>query len=253
MGKIIGEAELMKLDKIPLVPKNSIVNFQADRFSVSAQEVSFLEDSLFVTAWNEVMDEITPKANDAAISKIFWRAHVANSLFVNSYRQGGCYVECGTHLGIISRMIFKLNREKIFKKVLFDTWRGVPESQYNKDEPLADWHNKNNYNEDTYAFIEGLQNEYKDLTLVQGTVPETLSEEFANLCPSFLHIDMNIEYPERKALEFFVPQMCVGSIVLLDDYGFVKHSKQRHSQDKYFRQFGKQPTQLPTGQAFVII
>ena len=39
MGKIIGEAELMKLDKIPLVPKNSIVNFQADRFSVSAQEV----------------------------------------------------------------------------------------------------------------------------------------------------------------------------------------------------------------------
>lgn len=116
--EIISEADLMKLDKIPLIQKNSIIQIQADRFSVSRQEVSFLEDSLFVNAWNEVMDEITSKVKDAQISKIFWRAHVANSLFVNLYRQGGCYVECGTHLGIISRMIFKLNQEKIFKKFL---------------------------------------------------------------------------------------------------------------------------------------
>ena len=88
---------------------------------------------------------------------------------------------------------------------------------------------------------------------MRGTVPETLSKKFSNISPSFLHIDMNIEYPERKALEFYVPQMGIGSVVLLDDYGFAKHSKQRHSQDKFFEKLGKQPTQIPTGQTFLII
>ena len=92
------------------------------------------------------MDEIASKANDAALSKIFWRAHIANSLFVNTFREDGCYVECGTHLGLISRMIFKLNKEKVFKKILFDTWEGVPNGQFSDDDQLAHWHNTNNYN-----------------------------------------------------------------------------------------------------------
>ena len=243
----------MKLPHIPTIDKNTNVKFEADRFSVWGQEISFLEDPVFVNAWNEVMREISPKANDAAISKIFWRAHVANSLFVNTYRKDGCYVECGTNLGIISRLVFKLNKNKSYKKFLFDTWKGMPKSQYDDDEPLADWHNSNNYTEDTYDFIKPLQNEYQDLTLVRGVVPDSLSEEFVNLSPSFLHIDMNIEHPERKALEFFVPQMRAGSVILLDDYGFARHSKQRHSQDEFFRNLGKQPTHIPTGQAFVIV
>lgn len=243
----------MELDKIPLVGKNKNIEFKGDRFSVWGQEASFLEDPLFVNAWNEVIEEVCPKANDSALAQLFWRAHVANSLFVNTYREDGCYVECGTHLGCISRLIFKLNKDKSYRKFLFDTWEGIPKTQFSEDEPLADWHNTNNYNEDTYSFISRLQNEYDDLTLVRGIVPDTLSEEFINLSPSFLHIDMNIEYPERKALEFFVPQMHVGSVILLDDYGFARHSKQRHSQDEFFRNLGKQPTHLPTGQACVIV
>mgnify|MGYP003332972991 CR=1 FL=1 len=243
----------MSMEKLPIIPKNTVVELQADRFAVGGQEISFLEDSDFVNAWNEVMDEIKPKVDDDNIKKSFWRAHVVNTLFVNSYRPGCCYVECGTNLGIMSRMVFKLNREKSFKKYLFDTWQGIPESQFSDDEPLGTWHNNHSYNEDLFDFIEPLNAEFQDITFVRGEIPETLSQTYANISPSFLHIDMNIEYPERKALEFFVPQMKPGSVVLLDDYGFARHSKQRHSQDNFFRRLGKQPTQMPTGQAFVLL
>ena len=130
----------MSMEKLPIIPKNTVVELQADRFAVGGQEISFLEDSDFVNAWNEVMDEIKPKVDDDNIKKSFWRAHVVNTLFVNSYRPGCCYVECGTNLGIMSRMVFKLNREKSFKKYLFDTWQGIPESQFSDDEPLGTWH-----------------------------------------------------------------------------------------------------------------
>ena len=243
---------MVELKKLPQVPVNKAVSVQADRFSVTSQEISFLEDSLFVNAWNEALREVSAKAKDSQLSNIFWRAHIANSLFLNCFN-GSAYVECGTHLGLISRVVFKLNRDKVFKKFLFDTWRGVPESQFSSDEPLAEWHNKHNYTEDTFEFVSSLQTAFSDLFLVRGAIPETLTSDYSDIAPCFLHLDMNIEYPERKALEFFVPQMNPGSVVLLDDYGFSRHSKQRHSQDQFFRRIGKQPTQLPTGQAFVLM
>lgn len=243
---------MIEFKKLPQIPLNKTINVQADRFSVTSQEITFLEDDLFVNAWNEALREVSAKAKDIQISKIFWRAHIASSLFANCFN-GGAYVECGTHLGLISRVVFKLHRDKVFKKFLFDTWTGVPESQFSSDEPLAEWHNRNNYTEDTFEFVRSLQTDFSDLILVRGAIPETLTSDYNDIAPSFLHIDMNIEYPERKALEFFVPQMKPGSVVLLDDYGFSRHSKQRHSQDYFFSQIGKQPTQLPTGQAFVLM
>jgi hypothetical protein len=64
----------------------------------------------------------------------------------------------------------------------------------------------------------------KLVTLVRGDIPSSLCG-YENLSPRFLNIDLNIEFPERRALEFFVPKMASGSIVLLDDYGHRGHSK----------------------------
>ena len=243
----------MKFPKLEVAPHGSIVKYEADRFAIFGQEISHLEDHKFIEIWNEVLTEIEPFAKDLSLSKIFWRAHIANSLFTNTFVNNGTYIECGTHLAVISRMIFKSNKNKKFSKYLFDTWNGIPLNQIKDNEPLGKWHNKNNYTEDTFSIVSKLLQNYDDLELVKGEIPNTLSERFKNVSPFFLHIDMNIEFPERKALEFFVPQMKKGSIVLLDDYGFQNHTKQRVMQDNFFKKINKIPTQLPTGQAFVIL
>ena len=243
----------LKLQRLPMIQQGQTVKLQADRFAVNGQELSFMEDLNFVSAWNEVLLETEPYARDVNLSSIFWRAHVAFSLFVNSARAKAAYVECGTHLGIISRFIFKMTKHESYPKYCFDTWNGVPSTQFSDDEPLAKWHNENNYKEDTFDVIKTLTEDYCDVHLVRGIVPDTFDKTHEKINPTFLHIDMNIEYPERKALEFFVPQMEKGSVVLLDDYGFQKHNKQRLMADKFFQTLGKIPTQLPTGQAFVIL
>ena len=241
----------MHFNKIPLVGCGQPLNVKSDRFEVKKQECSFLENDDFVKAWNEVMEDLSSLAKDKNIQKIFWRAHVADSLFKNCYFPGCRYVECGTHLGVISRMIFKLNREKNFQKLLFDTWDGIPENQIAVDEPIGRWHNQNNYTRSVFKEIFQHFQVYNDIELVKGVVPESFLERHRDPAPRFLHIDMNIEYPERKSLEFFVPNMSTGSVILLDDYGFAHHTKQRKMVDVFFSDFLKTPVQIPTGQAFV--
>jgi hypothetical protein len=243
----------MHLNKLPLIKRGQSVNVSLDRFEVKKQEISFLENEEFVKVWNEVMEELRPLANDKNIQKIFWRAHVADSLFKNSFFPGARYIECGTHLGVISRVIFKLNKEKSFEKILFDTWNGIPEEQIGSDEPLGRWHNENNYTNSVFQDISHYFRKFRDIEIIKGVVPDTLAENHRNPPPRFLHIDMNVEYPERKALEFFVPTMTSGSVVLLDDYGFAHHTRQRLMADNFFRGLSKTPVQVPTGQAFVII
>jgi hypothetical protein len=78
----------MQLDKLPLIKSGYSVNVRSDRFEVRKQEISFLESKEFIKVWNEVMDELDPLANDKNIQKIFWRAHIADFLFENSFSPG---------------------------------------------------------------------------------------------------------------------------------------------------------------------
>jgi hypothetical protein len=249
----IEEVFTMVLKKLPLIKVGQILSVRSDRFEIKKQEVSFLESEQFTKAWNEVMEELGLLANDKNLEKIFWRTHIANALFTNSYFPGSRYVECGTHLGVISRVIFKLNQKKSFGKFLFDTWDGIPEAQIGFDEPLGRWHNRNNYTRDVFQEISNHFHRYSDIELIKGIVPDTFLERHRDPPPRFLHIDLNVEYPERRALEFFVPTMTPGSVVLLDDYGFARHTKQRLMADKFFMGYSKIPVQIPTGQAFVIM
>lgn len=240
------------------VPCGSSLSVQTDRMSVSGQEISFLEDSEFCEWFTSTLSVIKPKLRDANVSKIFWRAHVAISLFSQATvgRAAPVYVECGTHLGVISQMILRFQsakRTSELKTYLFDTWNGIPESQIGTNEPLAAWHNQNNYCEDTYEFVEQIFASFPNVFLIRGIIPQTLSEFDDTQCElSMLHLDMNIVSPEKAALDFFWPRIAVGGVVLLDDYGFAKHTEQRNFYDSFFGDLGLIVCQLPTGQAFVL-
>src|SRR5262249_37785130 len=87
--------------------------------------------------------------------------------------------------------------------------------------------------------------------LVQGKVPDTLSSVAIDKV-AYLSIDMNIAYPERKAIEHFWPKLSSGACVVLDDYGWRGYEAQRDTMDDFGRAVGVEILMLPTGQGLVI-
>ena len=50
---------------------------------------------------------------------------------------------------------------------------------------------------------------------------------------AYLSIDMNSTIPEIAAAEYFWPKMVNGGVMILDDYGFSKHTNQKIAFDNF--------------------
>src|SRR6185312_4428320 len=68
--------------------------------------------------------------------------------------------------------------------------------------------------------------------LVRGKIPDTLTAVPIERV-AYLSIDMNIEKPERAAIEFFWPKIQRGGVIVLDDYAFGGYEAQHESMDEF--------------------
>jgi predicted O-methyltransferase YrrM len=82
-------------------------------------------------------------------------------------------------------------------------------------------------------------------------VPESLSTVEVDRV-AYLSIDMNIAYPERKAIEHFWPKLAPGALVVLDDYGWMNYEEQKQTMDDFARGVGVEILTLPTGQGLLV-
>jgi len=104
---------------------------------------------------------------------------------------------------------------------------------------------------DCYELTSANFKDFPRVKLVRGMVPDTLST--VNIeAVSYLSIDMNIAYPERKAIEHFWPLLSPGGLVVLDDYGWKDYEEQRQTMDEFAEQAGVAILALPTGQGLII-
>lgn len=55
---------------------------------------------------------------------------------------------------------------------------------------------------------------------------------FKGTSVGYLHIDMNVAYPESAALAFFSPYLAKGAPVIVDDYGFPLHRIQKEVREQ---------------------
>ncbi len=93
--------------------------------------------------------------------------------------------------------------------------------------------------------------EFKDHVIYhQGYVPETFSSlpESPNSIV-YLHIDLNSAKPTVATLDFFLPKLVKGGIILFDDYGWSGYIDTKRAIDKYFHEKGSILMKLPTAQA----
>jgi hypothetical protein len=217
---------------------------------------TFLEDGLAtIHNCDFLKDPQFAEAYDAALAqqpdvRIRWRAHVTQWAGFHASRLDGDFIECGVNRGFLSASVMKfvgfesLTDRRFF---LFDTYCGLVEEQVTDRDTAA----YRNVYEDCHRFVVESFRKYRNVVVVKGVVPESLSTVPIDKV-AYLSIDMNCAFPEIAALEHFWPKLVSGGVVVLDDYGFSGHEEQKEGADRFAAARNVRILSLPTGQGLLI-
>ncbi len=87
--------------------------------------------------------------------------------------------------------------------------------------------------------------------LTKGVVPDIL-RTIAPETIAYLHIDMSSAAPEIGALTLLFDRVSPAGEIILDDYGWILHRKQKEADDRFMSARGYDILELPTGQGLLI-
>lgn len=179
-----------------------------------------------------------------------WRIHTLLWAANHCCFVPGDFVECGVNRGFMSAAVMNyLDFESQTNRhyYLFDTFCGLVEDQVSTEDTAA----YRNYYPDCYEFVMGTLGRKQNVTVIRGTVPDTLESAKTELV-AFVHIDLNCAAPEKAALEYFWPKLSVGGIIILDDYGFEGHEAQAKIAEEFSKTVNHSILCLPTGQGMIV-
>lgn len=214
---------------------------------VSAHHPSFLHDKRFMEAYAAGRATGSWPHGD-----LHWRAHVICWAAARGASLEGDFVECGVNRGgfaltAIQYVDFMQLGKRFF---LLDTFEGLVEQQLDPAERLAGLRG-GGYQPCHDAVVQTFRPFGDAIRVVKGAVPSTLSQvDSARI--AFLSIDMNAREPEIAAAEHFWDRLTPGAAMVLDDYGWRKHSAQRIAFDQFAKERGVPLLCLPTGQALIL-
>lgn len=92
---------------------------------------------------------------------------------------------------------------------------------------------------------------FPGVSIRKGWIPEVL-DRLPNEQWSFVHIDVDLYGPTRSCLEYFLPRLVPGGVVVCDDYGSLMFPGAARAWDEVLRSAAVSFVELPTGQAVVI-
>lgn len=226
-------------------------SFNADGLA-TVHDASFLSEPRFRAAYAA---GVHTGHRIAAPEKLHieWRVYVCCWAARHATRISGDFVECGVGTGIVSLAISHyVGFEALEKRFwLFDTYGGIPEEQALPAElELARSKNRRHYF-DSYDLVARNFAAYPNVRLVRGIVPASLATaELGQI--AFLHIDMNIAYPEVEASRALWDRIAPGGIVVYDDYAAAAHAEQKRALDQFAAERSVEILTLPTGQGILL-
>jgi hypothetical protein len=232
-------------------------SYDANNLVTWYQSVDFMSDKRFLSAYRRGMDsshQIMRPPGSREDIHIEWRVAIACWAAHHATRLPGDFVECGVNTGIVSLAVceyvdFNATGKSFW---LFDTFCGIPSDQITMTEQALGRSEESiaSYPE-CYETAKRNFMPFANVNLVRGLVPDTLTS-VPITAVAYLHIDMNIAYPERAAIEHFWPKMPIGAVVLLDDYGWSPYLPQKEILDDFAKKNGVEIMMLPTGQGLLI-
>jgi len=225
--------------------------FNADGLA-TVHDAGFLSDARFAAAYAAgaaTGHRISPPEK----LHIEWRVYVCCWAAWHAMRIAGDFVECGVGTGIVSLAVCRyVGFESLDKRFwLFDTYGGIPEEQALPAElALARSKNRRHYF-DSHALVARNFSAFPNVRLIKGTVPASLAQDGLRQI-AYLHIDMNIAYPEVEASRVLWDRLTPGGIVIYDDYASLAHSAQKQALDAFAAERSVKILSLPTGQGMLL-
>jgi hypothetical protein len=246
-----NEDQLSSVHRVDAAPVPEVYDEDGLR---SIHNHDFMADPVFVAAYQRGL-----KANCGVDSLFRWRAHVVLWVADCANKLKGDFVECGVNKGFHSSAIMHHLKWNTLNRTfyLLDTFNGLDERFVSDKEKLQGKLELNQrilasggYERNVDA-VRANFSEWQRVRVIQGTVPETLSQVESNEV-AYLHLDMNCEVPERAAAEFFWPRLVTGGFIILDDYAYHGYEPQKAAIDSFARARGVTVLSLPTGQGLII-
>ena len=173
------------------------------------------------------------------------KCYLLAALATQSSQLDGEVWECGVYQGGTAMLL--AGRLSAAGKTLrlFDTFEGMPETDAAKD-----LHKGGDFSNTSLDSVRSrVRGDF--VHFHKGLIPETFSGlESARI--AFAHVDVDIYSSIRACCEFIFPRLCVGGVMIIDDYGFYRCPGARSAVDEYFSGRTTIPVALPTGQALVM-
>jgi hypothetical protein len=92
---------------------------------------------------------------------------------------------------------------------------------------------------------------FPGVRLHQGWIPQVLAG-LPDDRWSFVHVDVDLYAPTRACLEYFVPRLAPGGVIVCDDYGSLMFPGAARAWDEVCEGRGLPFVELPTGQSVIL-
>ena len=204
----------------------------------------FLE--LFKTSLDKSDSGINPFQ---AVNKVR-RCYNLVKLFNSSHSVSGDIAEAGVFRGSTARLMVEvMNAGQLNMTdkeiVLFDSFEGLPDlgsedipTRYPPDaegsEPFYR-HTPRRFSNTNMELVAGMFADTPSVVLQKGWIPNSFAEHL-NRYYSFVHIDVDLYQSTKDCLEYFVPRMNEGGIILCDDYLSLRFPGARIAWDLFCKQ-----------------
>ena len=185
--------------------------------------------------------------------KIEWRTHVLLYFARLAKETSGVFIEFGTGKGWMATAITSsgLLLESDKKMYLFDTF--VPEKVDQSSGTRLSGETDPHYAVDPESISPLLLSDDRIFCVV-GDVRDTLLPNLMLLeSVAFIHFDLNSADIEEFCFRAIYQKLQKGSVIVLDDYGFVNLKAQQVTWDKLSVEFDFSILSLPTGQGIIVL
>jgi len=93
--------------------------------------------------------------------------------------------------------------------------------------------------------------EFPGVQFHKGWIPDVL-RTLPETTWSFVHVDVDLYQPTRDCLEYFLPRLAPGGVIVCDDYGSALFPGAERAWDEVCLRDGIPFVELPTGQAVIL-
>ena len=189
-----------------------------------------------------------------------WSFHISLWAASHAIALGADIVQLGVFVGSEAAAMLKFTRFEMTSQRMFliDTFTGVPEEQWTKEELVAGAGSAQHMYKDagdTYGYVSSRFRSYQNVSVIQGRVPDVLASIPVQQI-GLLMLDLNAAAPERAAAEFLWEKIVPGGLILSDDYGHsrdgVQYIAQKRAFDDFARSRGVSVLSVPTGHGLII-